>query len=360
MADPYTLELARRMALEYGAGGVPGYGDDGAGGAGGGEYTPPGTEYMRYDPAEAAAARMPSPGAGGAPPDAVYDGSGGAPMAPEMRRGPAAAPDPMLMTPAEAAGVAPPAEDPVRMGRTVPGAMMTKDGQFVPVTAPVRRGMLPQHMGRGRPAAPPPIPGQFQGGEYYPAGNEIELARLRGDISDEQARRAEVDRERWQNTVPGLGAQMSRQQLANEGAQLDTMQPYFDAQQAEGEARGDVLQRQQDFYRAEQLAQQERDEARRQEIRRQEDAYRLALQDVANSKIDPNRLTATGGQQFARALRGALGALGAALLGRPNETAQDMAREIERDVEAQRQNLQTKKEGAEAQRSIMSVMRQPL
>lgn len=335
--DPETAAAARALADAYGPGVVdalaaraasgelslpaaapaPSY-DSGAGGAGGYGYSAGGG------------------GAGGAGGYAYepspYDGTSG---------GPSGAPDPLTSPPP-----APP-----RMGVTVPGDMITDGGHMVavpPTPRPVMR--------RGPP--PVQLPPQYADGQYFPPGNDIELARLRGDISDPQARLAERSRDQWLNTVPGLGAQMTRQQLANEGAQLDAMQPVFDAQSTELRARQDQFQRLQDFQASERLAQQQRREVYERELQAQQDKYNLALQDIAATKIDGSRLTKTTEQKIARGIRGFLGALGAALLGRPNETAQEMAADIDRDIAVQRANLDSKRQSAEAQRGVLGIMRQ--
>lgn len=245
---------------------------------------------------------------------------------------------------------------PVRRGVTEPGFMLDDNGQQVPLPPIPSRPPALHRQPAGR--RPPALPGQFHGGQYYPPGNEIELSRLRGEITDRQASEAEAARERYQHSVPGLDARMHRQRNADDADNLDTMAPALEARGHFYQEQANVEERRADFLRSEQLAQKARSQEYQREYDVQLGKYNLALQDIEKSKIDPTRLSRTTGQKIERGIRGFLGALGASLLGRPNEVAQQMAQEIDRDIAAQAKNLEGKRQSADAKRSILGIMRE--
>lgn len=88
--------------------------------------------------------------------------------------------------------------------------------------------------------------------------------------------------------------------------------------------------------------------------------FERALEVAAQQRIEPERFFRSRGLlgQIGAAIAMAMGSVGQALGGGPNQAARIIEAAVNRDVEAQRINLTSAREGAEAQRGVLQLMRQ--
>jgi len=127
---------------------------------------------------------------------------------------------------------------------------------------------------------------------------------------------------------------------------------------------GEILTRADGFEAAGQFRQQQADEMAR-EAQEQQDRlteklgqYEDAIRRVANRQIDPNRYFGQGaGGRMSAALAVALGAMGSALTGGPNQALQIINSAIERDIRAQETDLANARATANMQGMALSQMR---
>lgn len=228
----------------------------------------------------------------------------------------------------------------------------------VPAAVPQRRPVM-GGMARPRPVE---LPGEYHGGRYFPddGPNQIELRRLRGEITDEQARELTKRKAAWDHSTAGLLQQQQRAALSGQREHDEALIPAAEARGQAMEAREALYDEQAENQQAQAREAEERREAYQRNYHAELDKYRLAEQEVANSKIDPNRWweQRSTGAKIGTRIAAMLGAIGSSILKTPNAAAEMIQRDIDRDIEAQRSNLANKRAGLAAKRGILGVMRE--
>jgi hypothetical protein len=209
------------------------------------------------------------------------------------------------------------------------------------------------------------------GGRYYPPGFAEEQAATLAEVAEaptleeamapeataraEEATRALAEYETWKETRPGLitrlgRVQEERRRVADEARMREAT---LAAEQAERAAQ--LAADQADFEEAQAQGMEARRQAHEFGVTKAKEGIAAADKDIATFRIQDRRDTGT---RIMHGLASALGALGAGLAGMPNFAMQQIERQIDRDINSQREELQSKRAAGQQARNDLAAYNQ--